>query len=296
MQRGTKLIFMTGLLVIILLILGFIASTFFSVDSNGDNGLEQTKEEIIDMIENSSDNGVKDVPLNHSQKDAVDPAEETDKKILLESTFSGFGMSSTIYLYEDKSFLLIDETGPMQEEEPIGCYEGELSAEDYNSFIDYFESKDFFNLKIKQESDPGLVCEGGMLLAAYMDNKSNIVRSPCVDTYTEETGRIMEIVEDVRKELIELTSPEKEICREGIFMLTVGHPDCNLSGVDSKSYDESELDGLLEKSYLNKNIHVYAGPRDGAIDSYHRKFYEVEGECHKVILFEFDGHSFGIYE
>lgn len=230
--------------------------------------------------------------------------QEIEKQNLVISQYSIQGMLIATYLFEDRTFLKINEF--RIEELRSNCYEGEISSDEYNSFIQFVKSKGFFDIKITQGDDFGLLCEERYMVEVNIDNKSNLLSLPCVAEDTESTKKAELIMRDISKELDRITNTSKQICRQGGFIKTSDLGSCSkLVSQHRQWYDEelkyetynfSDLDPALKKSLIYKGAYVYVGPIDETIESHHRKYYRIDDSCYFVLLSEFDGNLFRSYD
>ena len=217
--------------------------------------------------------------------------------IIISESFVQGSLSAT-YLFEDRTFLRIIERS-----QEAQCYEGELSSDQYNSFIDYVKSKGLLNIKITQKDDLGLMCESSYQVQITIDNKSNLFDWPCAYEDSESTKKVSSIIGDVFNKLDELKNNSKQVCRVGGFIKTFDIGSCaeyarenHLSEYKYKSYNLSDLDPLLKKSLINEGAYVYIGPIDKIKESYNRMNYAIDGHCYIVSLSEFDGNIFRWYD
>ncbi len=266
----------TKRITLIVVILLLLLITFALFLRGCENNTKQIHEEDMDPVD--------DEDLAEGPK---------DQQIFVKSTSAIQGMENTIYLFEDRSFLLIDETGPMRQEDFIGCREGELTPEHYEYLIDYIKNRNFFDLVIEQQEEHALLCEGIKILEATMNGKNNRLFTPCVESYTQETENAINVMNGIREELHEFVLSENEPCRKGIFIIS---RKCQREYDDTIVSEIDEINDALAKSILKDGRHIYAGPVNETIESFHRKSYEIDGECYFVMLHKFDGTHFKSYD
>ena len=227
-------------------------------------------------------------------------------KNLIVSQSSMQGMLSATYLFENRSFININELTQISGSEEPQCYEGKISSEAYNSFMEFIKSSGFFDTRITQKDDLGLLCEGTYIVEVNIDDKSNSLSLPCVSEYTESTKKVESIMKEASKELNEIINTSKQICRQGGFIITYDMGGCTeLVRQHKEWYDEElkyetyqlpDLDSNLKKSLMYEGAYVYIGPIDETIESYHRKYYAIGDSCYFVMLAEFNGSLFKSYD
>lgn len=209
-------------------------------------------------------------------------------KNLIISQSSMQGMLSATYLFEDGSFININELTQISGSEEPQCYEGEISSEAYNLFIEFIKSNNFFDTKITQKDSLGLLCEGTYSVEVNIDDRNNSLSLPCVSEYTESTKKTESVMKEVSKELNRIIGASKQICRQGGFIITYDMGNCT----EYETYQFSDLDSNLKKSLEYEEAYTYVGSIDETIESYHRKYYGIGDSCYFVILAEFDGNLF----
>lgn len=231
---------------------------------------------------------------------------ELVKRDMVVSQSTVQGMLNATYLFEDGTFLIINEFPDLSDREPSQCIEGEVTSDAYDSFISYLASANFMDLEVSQRDDPDLLCEGTYSVTARIDTRSNSLSMPCVATYEESTKRVRSVMDHISRELNDITSATRTECRTGNYLITYYMGRCSDLAVDHKKYHGSDLDystyefaGLdptLQKSLLYERAYVYAGPLDETVESVHRKYYEIAGSCYVVLASEFDGEYLRSYD
>ncbi len=222
--------------------------------------------------------------------DGVIKKSEIEKKDFIASKMSVQGMLDAVYLFEDRKFLIIHQ---LDFKEPQ-CYESKISSEEYNSFIRFIESKDFFDTKITQLNDWNLLCEGTNSLNVNLGGKSNSLMLPCVENYKKSTKEVELIMSEISKELNKITNISKQVCKKGGFIITYEMGSClfNPEKIEYETYAFSDLNHILKESLSYEGAYVYAGQVNETIESYHRKYYRLGDSCYFVRLSVFDGKSF----
>ncbi len=219
-----------------------------------------------------------------------------NEQLFISSVSSYFGMLSGNYLFKDGSFLVIDDTlGFSQEKERPGCYQGELSEDEYQELLEFVKAKNFFDLQMKQKRETGLICEGSSSLQIRIGDKSNSLTPPCVSEYTEETKEVIGVMDSIKDELRnKLLSSNKKVCQEGIFIEVIPSSSDNCDHLEN--HELSEIDPFLKRGVLNKGVRIYGGEAKPEKESYHREYYKVDGNCYLIILHFFNGYSFESYD
>jgi len=218
--------------------------------------------------------------------------QEIEKKNLIMSWFSAFGNGEEIYLFEDRTFIetrsefFVDiNSGP--------CYEGEISPEEYTSFVEFIDSSGFFDAKITQKRDKiPLLCEGSDGVRVNINSKSNSISSPCVAESSESTIKILKIKNNISNELYRIINSSKQTCREGAFIKTISYADGCGKKQGYETYSIDNLDPNLKKGLMYERAYVYVGPTDETTESYNRKNFKIGDSCYLVLLSEFDGELF----
>ncbi|MFO8028400.1 MAG: hypothetical protein R6U28_00925 [Cyclonatronaceae bacterium] len=78
--------------------------------------------------------------------------QEPAKRDLVISQTTVQGMLNATFLYENGTFLVVNEFPDLSVREPLQCYEGEISGGTYDSFISYLTSANFMELEASQWS------------------------------------------------------------------------------------------------------------------------------------------------
>lgn len=221
---------------------------------------------------------------------------EITKNDLIFSLSSVQGMSSVTYLFGNGTFIKINEMTQISNNEEPQCYEGEISLEAYDSFVEFIESVNFFETEMIQKDETGLICEGAYNVRANIGDQNNSLWSPCVSEQTELTEKNESIMIKISEELGKITSVSKQVCRQGGFIKTSDVGSCSYYEVEYQTYNLSDLHPILKESLAKEGAYVYVGPVDETIKSYHRKYYEIGDTCYFVFLNEFDGNLFNSYD
>lgn len=124
---------------------------------------------------------------------------------------SGWGTLHSLTIFGDRNFIIVNEWAQVSSEQEL-CYEGKISADSYKSLVDFIESKDFFNQRIEQNYDLGLMCDGRSGVEVKMGEMSNSLLSPCVNKPTESTAKALSVMEEISEKMFELTNREKKTC------------------------------------------------------------------------------------
>ena len=240
-----------------------------------------------------------------NQKTRYKPPELV-KRDLVVSQSTVQGMLNATYLYEDGTFLVINEFPDLSAAEPSQCYEGKITSDAYDSFIGYLASTNYMDLEVSQDNDNDLLCEGTYSVNAVIDNKSNSLSMPCAATYEESTTRVRSVMDDISRELNEITTASRQECRPGNFLITYDMGSCSAlernhkryhdSELDYATYEFADLDPVLQESLLYERAYVYAGSLDETVESVHRKYYAIAGSCYVVLASQFDGVYFRSYD
>ena len=240
-----------------------------------------------------------------NQETGYEPT-ELEKRNLVVSQSTVQGMLNATYLYEDGTFLIINEFPDLSDREPSQCFEGEVTTDAYGSFIGYLTSTNFMDLEVAQENDPDLLCEGTYSVNAVIDNKSNSLSMPCAARYEESTRRIRSIMDNISRELNEITTASRQECRPGNYLITYYMGSCSAlernhkryhdAELDFATYEFAELDPVLQESLLYERAYVYAGSLDETVESVHRKYYAISGSCYLVMASQFGGEYFRSYD
>ncbi len=240
-----------------------------------------------------------------NQEKGYEPT-ELEKRNLVVSQSTVQGMLNATYLYEDGTFLIINEFPGLSDREPSQCFEGEITIDAYDSFIGYLASKNFMDLVMSQNNDNDLLCEGTYSVNAVIDNMSNSLSMPCAATYDESTARVLSVMDNISRELNEITTASRQVCRPGNYLITYYMGNCSALERDHKRYHDSgldyatsefaELDPVLQESLLYERAYVYATPLDETAESVHRRYYAISGSCYLVMASQFDGEYFRSYD
>lgn len=242
--------------------------------------------------------------VDHNDQDQVTDNEIQLKNLII-SEGSAYGMIIATNVFEDGSFLKIDQTSGWRPdyEDDLQCYQGKLTPNEHASLLTFIENQNFFNLRITQEHDFQLVCEGASSLEVRHDGQANSLIVPCVAELQEKTIQASSAINEINSKFNELADGKLAPCQQGSYLKTSSAGSCEeLAARHLEWYDKElpirqvdELSELLpehQESFKNMEAFVYLGTVNDDLAALDGKYYSLSGLCYRTSLYQFQDNKF----